>query len=198
MINKLGDMNVYLLLAHPDKQSFNGQLANEYEKALILAGNMVRRQNLGDMIFDPILWKGYASHQELEPDLKTAQDNIIWCNHWVIIYPVWWGSVPALFKGFLDRTLHPGFAFNYNKHNSFWDKLLKGRSAHLITTSDAPWWWLWWSYRNSDFNTIKRATLQYCGIKPVALTRIDRLRFLDESKRKQKILALLKKIKNDR
>ena len=184
-------MNVYILLAHPNKQSFNGKLADEYEKSAKLAGNDVRRQNLGDLDFDPILWK---SVQELEPDLKTAQDNILWCNHWVIIYPVWWGSVPALLKGFIDRTMQPGFAYRHHERGPFWDKLLKGRSAHLFATSDAPWWWLWLNYRNSDFNTMKRATLLYCGIKPVTHTRIDRVRFMNEVVRNQKIKEVVKKI----
>ncbi|KGO95079.1 NAD(P)H-dependent oxidoreductase [Flavobacterium subsaxonicum] len=187
-------MNVYILLAHPEKQSFNGQIANEYENAARLAGHVVRRQNLGDMDFDPILWKGYAVVQELEPDLKMAQSNILWCNHWVIIYPVWWGSVPALLKGFFDRTLLPGFAFRHHTKGSLWDKLLKGRSAHLITTSDAPWWWLYFSYRNSDLNTVKRAIFYYCGITPVTHTRVGRVRFLDEDMRRQKISKLLKNI----
>lgn len=102
----LPSMKIYLLLAHPDKNSFNGALTDAYETAALAKGHTVRCQNLGDMNFDPILWKGYHTVQELEPDLKEAQNNILWCEHWVIIYPIWWGSLPALFKGFIDRTLY--------------------------------------------------------------------------------------------
>lgn len=185
-------MNVFILLAHPDKTSFNGQLADACEKSYLEKGHQVRRQNIGDMQFDPVLWKGYAVIQELEPDLKRAQENILWCNKWVIIYPVWWGSVPALFKGFLDRTLLPGFAFKYHKKDPFWDKYLTKRSAHVITTSDAPGMWLWWQYGNSDIKAIRKATLEFSGIKPVKITRIGRVRYLDEKQR----MRIMEKIRN--
>lgn len=176
-------MKIYILLTHPDKNSLNGALADAYEQSALEKGHEVRRQNLGDMRFDPILWHGYKTIQELEPDLKTAQENILWCEHWVIFYPIWWGSVPAIFKGFLDRTLYSGFAYKYHKTDPLWDKLLKGRSAHIFTTSDAPWWWIYFAYRNSDLNMVKRAVLQFCGISPVKTTRFSGVRLSEEKTR---------------
>jgi putative NADPH-quinone reductase len=173
-------MKVFILLAHPNTNSFNGALADAYEKSAKEHGHAVRRQNLGDMNFDPVLWEGYNKIQELEPDLKESQDNILWCEKWVIFYPIWWGSVPAILKGFLDRTLYSGFAYKYHDTGLFWDKLLKGRSAHIFTTCDAPAWWIFFMYRNSDVNMLKRATLNFCGIKPVKVTRIDRIRNRDK------------------
>ncbi len=180
-------MKVYLLLGHPNETSFNGQLADAYEKALLEKGHQVRRQNIGTMQFDPILWKGYAAIQELETDLKQAQENILWCDKWIIIYPVWWGAVPAILKGFLDRTLLPGFAFKYHDKDPFWDKYLRNKSAHIITTSDAPSIWLWWQYGNSDIKAIRKATLEFCGIRPVKVTRISRVKYLDEKQRRHVI-----------
>ena len=188
-------MNIYILLAHPDTESFNGQIADTYQAQALKMGHEVRRQNLGEMKFDPILWKGYKVPQQLEADLITTQENIRWCEKWVIIYPVWWGSVPALFKGFLDRTLCPGFAFKYHENNPFWDKLLKGRSAELIITSDSPWWWIWLQNRNSDSNSIKRATLQFCGIKPVKIKRINNMRFVKNIDRQNLLSAITDSIK---
>ncbi|MEO3402901.1 NAD(P)H-dependent oxidoreductase [Mucilaginibacter sp. CAU 1740] len=184
-------MKIYILLAHPNKNSFNGQIANQYERAAISNGHEVRRQDLGEMRFDPILWKGYAQVQELEPDLRQAWGNITWCDKWVIIYPVWWGSVPALLKGFIDRTLLPGAAFKYHTKDPFWDKQLSRKTAHVITTSDAPAIWLWWQYGNSDIKAIKKATLEFCGIKPVKTTRISRVKYLDSGDRQRKIARLL-------
>jgi putative NADPH-quinone reductase len=169
-------MKIFLLLAHPNKDSFNGAIADTYEKTALEKGHEVRRLNLGEMQFDPILWGGYKGEQKLEPDLLKAREHIGWCEHWVIVYPVWWGSLPGLFKGFLDRALLPGYAFKYHKDGPMWDKLLKGRSAHILRTSDGPWWWLWAVYRNSDVNTLKQATLKFCGINPVKVTSIGQLR----------------------
>ena len=184
-------MKLYVLLAHPDKESFNGQLADAYCEGARAKGHEVRIQRLGDMRFDPILWKGLKVIQQLEPDLLEAQQNISWCERWVIVYPMWWGSVPALFKGFLDRTLHPGFAYKYHETGPWWDKLLKGRSAHIITTCDSPSIYAWWQYRNSDLNAVKQATLKFCGISPVKVTRFDRVRFSDEGKRARWVKRLV-------
>ena len=171
-----GQMRIYLLLGHPDSDSFNGALAEAYEAKARAAGHDVRRQNLGDMQFDPILWYGYHTVQELEPDLLEAQRNIMWCDHWVIIYPIWWGSIPALLKGFFDRALSAGFAYRYHETDPMWDGLLTGRTAQVITTSDAPRIWTFLAYRNSDLGTVKYATLRFCGVKPVKVTRLDRMK----------------------
>ena len=186
-------MKLYILLAHPDKESFNGKIFETYIQRAVELGHEIKTQSLGELNFDPILWKGYKVIQELEPDLKKAQEYIQWCEKWVIIYPIWWGNLPALLKGFIDRVLYSGFAYKYHTNDPFWDKLLKGRSAQIITTSDAPSWWIWWQYRNSDLNALKRATLEFCGISPVLVKRIDRLRYRSVQDR-EKILEEIKKI----
>ena len=169
-------MRIYVLLGHPKTQSFNGALADAYVEQARSAGHEVRRQNLGELQFDPVLWNGYDGIQPLEPDLLAAQENITWCEHWVVFYPIWWGSVPAVLKGFFDRTLYSGFAYHYHDNDPMWDGLLKGRSAQIFTTSDAPNLWTLLAYRNGDLSTVKNATLKFCGIHPVKVTRFDRMK----------------------
>src|SRR3989344_5993133 len=126
---------VFILLGHPDVDSFNCTLADEYERGAKEAGHEVRRMNLGEMKFNPILHKGYKEKQELEPDLIAFHDNIRWCEHFVVFYPSWWSTMPALLKGLIDRTWLPDFAFNFTSDFT-WKKLLKGKSATMIVTSD--------------------------------------------------------------
>ncbi len=176
-------MKIYLLLAHPSTNSFNAALADAYEARAKERGHEVRRQNLGVLMFDPVLKTEQNAIQELEPDLKQAQDSITWCERWVIFYPLWWGSVPALFKGFIDRTLQSGFAYQYHDKDPLWDKLLKGRSAQVFITSDAPRIWIALQYRNSDIHALKYATLEFCGIAPVKVTRFCGVRNSDKKRR---------------
>lgn len=188
-------MKIYVLLGHPDKESFNGQLFDRYVATAKKRGHEVRGQQLGAMHFDPVLWKGYGEKQELEPDLKTAQEHILWCDKWVLIYPMWWGSVPAILKGFFDRVLTPGFAFKYHEKDPFWDKLLKGRSYELINTCDAPKLWVWFQYRNGDFYTIKKATLEFCGLKKAKVWRLDKMKYKNEQDREKILLKIENSIK---
>src|SRR3989344_2736177 len=102
---------IFILLGHPDEDSFNCTLANEYQRGAEVVGHEVRRVNISDMEFDPVLHHGYRLIQELEPDLKAFQENMRWCEHFVVFYPSWWSTMPALLKGLFDRTWIPGFAF---------------------------------------------------------------------------------------
>ncbi|MDQ3597876.1 MAG: NAD(P)H-dependent oxidoreductase, partial [Pseudomonadota bacterium] len=74
---------------------------------------------------------------------------------------------PALMKGFIDRILLSGFAFKYRKGKAFPDKLLKGRTAHLLVTLDTPAWYYRWFYRMPALHQMRKTTLAFCGIQPI-------------------------------
>ena len=107
---------------------------------------------------------------------RPAQELIQWANHLVWLYPVWWGGLPALLKGFLDRVFLPGFAFKKRENSVWWDKLLTGKSARIISTLDQPPWYYWLIYRAPSHRAMKQCTLEFCGITPVRITSIGPLR----------------------
>ncbi len=176
-------MRTLIILGHPDKNSFCACLANSYEKGAKEKGGDVKRINLSDLRFDPILRNGYKKVQNLEPDLVEAQQLIKWANHLVFVFPVWWSSPPALLKGFIDRIFLPGYAFKYRENSLKWDKLLVGRSARLIVTSDAPVVWLYLVYFHPAINMMKKAILEFCGVSPVSVTSFGMIKNADEKKR---------------
>lgn len=161
---------ILVILGHPNNDSFCGAIANSYAESGRAAGHELRLISVGDLSFDPLLHTGSISVQELEPDLVAAQASITWAQHIVFVYPIWWGSMPALLKGFIDRVFLAGFAFKYREGSPFWDRLLSGRSAHLLVTMDAPPWFFRWVYRMPGHNQMKRSILEFCGIKPVTIS----------------------------
>jgi putative NADPH-quinone reductase len=170
------DKKILVILGHPDEESLCGALAQAYVEGTKEAAVEVRELKLGELNFDPTLWKGYKKIQALEPDLVKAQELILWADHMVFIYPNWWGTMPALMKGFFDRAFLPGFAFKYRENSSFWDKLLSGRTAHLIVTMDTPPWYYRWVYRRPGHNEMKRTILGFCGIKVKNITEFAMVR----------------------
>jgi len=175
---------VLIILAHPDGSSYNGALAEAYARGALQAGHEVKLIKLGELSFDPILHKGYKEIQVLEPDLKRVQEEIKWSRHLVLVFPTWWGSFPALLKGFIDRVVLPGFAFKYHKNDPLWDKLLKGRSGRIITTMGGPSWFYTLFWFSPGVNAVKKAFLGFCGVDPVRVTKIDQMTGASEKKLK--------------
>lgn len=181
---------ILIINGHPDQESFNAALARAYKQGAIKSGAEVRELVLRELDFQPNLQFGYRKRTELEPDLLAAQEHITWAEHIVWVFPVWWGSVPALLKGFLDRTFLPGFAYQKRENSLLLDGLLHGKTARIISTIDQPAWYYRLVYARPTFHAMKKLTLELCGIKPVKTTMIGPIRLSKESFR----AAWLKKI----
>ena len=129
--------NILIILANParERKSFGEVLALAYQKEAEAAGYHTELIKLASLKFDPILHEGYAKEQILEPDILSCQKNMLEADHWVIIYPLWQFMVPALLKGFLERTLISG------PPNRLTDPLihpLKKKTIRLIQTMGMP------------------------------------------------------------
>jgi len=161
---------ILVINGHPDKEGFCTALANAYKKGADAAGIECKLIDLIDLKFDPILRYGYRQRTELEPDLLAVQQDILDSDHLVFVYPTWWGTYPALLKGFIDRVFLPQFAFKYREDSLLWNKLLKGKSARLIVTMDTPKWYYSLIYHNPGHNAMKKGVLKFCGFNPVKIT----------------------------
>lgn len=156
---------IVIICGHPDADSFSGTILDHYQAAAEEAGHEVRRYNLGELHFDPILHKGYKEIQQLEPDLLMLQEAIRECDHLVIAYPNWWCTMPALLKGMFDRIWLPGFAFNFNKQTNKVEKHMTGKTARVIILSGSHsplrTWWQFGDYTNE----IQYGILDFAGFK---------------------------------
>ncbi len=172
---------IALIIGHPDKESYNFALAKAYRKGAESSGFEIQEIIIQDLNFNPNLQFGYRKRTDLEPDLLKSQEILKWANHLVWIYPVWWGSVPAIMKGFLDRVLLPGFAFSKRKDSLWWDKHFADKSARLICTLDQPSWYYKWFYSRPSHKAMKKLTLNFIGVKKVRTTTIGPIRLSKEN-----------------
>jgi NAD(P)H dehydrogenase (quinone) len=133
-------MKHLIVAAHPAIDSFTMALTRAYAEELEALGHTQRTRDLYRMGFDPVL----AAHELLpvsaahpaSADVVAAQDEIWWADALTVIYPLWWLSMPAMMKGYIDRVFARGFA--YESANGTVHGLLSGKQAVSITVSGAP------------------------------------------------------------
>lgn len=176
---------ILIINSNPNKESFGWALAKSYFDGASVVSDNVKIINLIELNYDPILKDGFNNGTPLENDLVIAQQLISEADHIVILYPNWWGTYPALLKGFIDRVFLPGFAFEYQKSSPLPKKLLKGKTARLIVTMDTPVWYFWFWYRSPGTNSLIRCILNYCGISHVKATYFTPVRKSTELIRNQ-------------
>lgn len=176
---------ILVIQGHPSEDSFNHALAEAYKKGASESGAEVKEIVIRDLHFNLNLQYGYRKNLELEEDLVRSQELIKWADHLVFVYPSWWGTLPALLKGFIDRVFLPGFSFKYRKDSPMWDKLLTGRSARVIVTMDAPVWYYYLVQGKPGHNAMKKSILEYCGVKPVRFTNLSPIRKSSDEQRKK-------------
>jgi NAD(P)H dehydrogenase (quinone) len=177
--------NILIINGHPNPASFNFALVEAYKKGALKTDATIETITIADLKFSPNLQFGYQKRTELEPDLLESWDKIKRADHLVWIHPVWWGGLPAITKGFIDRLFLPGMAFQYRENSVWWDKLLKGKTAHIITTLDQPGWYYRLFFGRPSVNQLKKSTLEFCGITPVKVSYIGVIKTADSNQREK-------------
>ena len=175
---------ILIINGHPNKDSFNFAIVAAYQRGALASRAEVKEIVISELDFNPNLKYGYQKRTDLEPDLIEAWEKIKWADHLVWVHPVWWGGLPAMTKGFIDRLFLPGFVFQYKENSVRIEKLLKSKTAHVITTLDQPSWYYRMVFGRPSVNQLKKAVLEFCGVKPVKVTYIGIVRNSKEETRK--------------
>lgn len=184
---------ILLINGHPNPESLNAAFVQAYKEALDNKEVEVKVLAIHAMNFEPSLKFGYTKRMEVESDILLAQELITWADHLVWFHPVWWGGLPALTKGIIDRVFTPGFAFKYRDNSVWWDKLLTGKTARIITSLDQPAIYYRMMFGRPSVNQLKKSTLQFCGIKPVKVSYFGPIRNSSEVQRR-KMIAKVEKL----
>ena len=173
---------ILVIDAHPDGGSFCDALARAYLDGA-KGTHEVRVIRLRELAFDPILHGGFTTPTPFEPALLEAREAIRWCQHLVLVTPNWWASVPALLKGFIDRVFLPGFGVDYLEGFPYIHKLLRGRSARVIYTQNAPQWLAFLAREDLFWRFVRRAFLGHCGFRPIKRTIVAPMEHASDARR---------------
>ncbi len=164
-------MNISIILAHPNPESFNHAIARTVAEALRKNGHNPKLHDLYAEKFDPLFTKG-----ELDTTLPVPKDidsqcrEIVNADGVVIIHPNWWGQPPAILKGWVDRVLRMGLAYRFDTN----DKgegvpvgLLRAKSAVVFNTANTPPDRELAAFGDPLETLWKRCIFDLCGVKKV-------------------------------
>lgn len=135
-------MNILLILAHPNQQSFNHAMAQTAMSQLQKNGHSVIFHDLYAEKFDPILeWQEIPEKASLSQAIQNHCKELAEADGIVIVHPNWWGQPPAILTGWIDRLFRPGIAYRFlegDKGEGVPVGLLKAKTAVVFNTANTP------------------------------------------------------------
>lgn len=159
---------ICLINAHPDPSAerFCHALADAYQAGAESGGHAVRRVNAGAIEYG---FLSSAAEFEHGPDgeLAEVREAIAWCDHLLLIYPLWLGSLPAKAKALLEHVARGGFLVDVAQDDEWPAKKMKGKSARLIVTMGMPGFAYRLFLRSHSVRALESGILAMAGFKPV-------------------------------
>lgn len=164
-------MRVSVLLAHPQQGSFNHAIAETVVAALKANGHEVMYHDLYEEGFDPVLRRDEIPKGALlNPAIQMHCREISEAEGIVLVHPNWWGQPPAILKGWMDRVLRPGIAYEFVENDAGAGipvGLLKAGAALVFNTSNTPQDRETAVFRDPLERIWKDCIFDLCGIKNV-------------------------------
>ena len=135
-------MKALLILGHPTEGSFNHAIADTTVSKLRENGHEVTYHDLYAEKFDPLLLgEEIPKDAELDPQIEKHCREIKEADGIIIIHPNWWGQPPAILKGYIDRVIRAGVAYEFlegDNGEGVPNGLLKAETAIVFNTSNTP------------------------------------------------------------
>lgn len=113
-------MKVLTVVVHPRIDSFTFAIADRFVQGLQDAGHETEVLDLHRSRFNPVLWEEdepdwSTDHKSYSPEVESEMNRMKQYEALAYIFPIWWYSVPAMLKGYIDRVWNNGFAYGSSK-----------------------------------------------------------------------------------
>lgn len=186
-------MKFLIIDSHPYEKSFNRSLTKGISETLV-SKHEVDTINLIEDGFDPVMnsedLKVFADGKSVDPKVLIYQEKIKNADVLIFSFPIWWGSMPAILKGFFDKVFLKDFAYVYGKYGML--KGLLNKEAYVITTMETPKVIYNLFLHNPIQNQFISGTLGMSGIKTKKYFQIDKINTKTDEERKETFDSILK------
>lgn len=165
-------MNILIVTAHPGNGGHTKRIADTYAESSRACGHEIQiidlyaKENMMDYLtFEDI--------REYKPSKiqERFKEQVRWAHEIVVVHPIWWASVPAIMKNWVDMTFWKKFAYRYTKEGDV-EKLLVGKTAKIFATAGGPAWYhyipisplrAFWEICIFEFSGVEVTDVKICG-----------------------------------
>lgn len=194
-------MKVLIVYAHPNRESFTYAVLEQLQNGLERGQHEVHTVDLYGEAFDPVLViNAEKRRRDLvhDPYTERYRSLIAAADHLIFVYPVWWHSMPAILRGFIERTFVSGFAYSFQGKSAnrlLPQGLLRGKSVWCVYTLDAPRFVAWC---DPGWLSIRYSILWYCGLRKIKRFYLPGVKRTSPESRRQWLDHLYEKAVNIR
>lgn len=189
-------MKIVIVFNHPYEGSFCNAILQSVTKGLDSAKHQIDLIHLDKDNFNPVMTagdlKGFRDKKPIDPKVIEYSNRIKNAEHLVFIFPIWWELMPAMTKGFIDKVIFPGTAYDYtNTSNTrmkpLWGKL---KGITMISTMNTPKWLYWFLFGNAVKKAMLLGTFWKIGFKNRRWMSFNQVKMVSADKRKNWLTEL--------
>lgn len=195
-------MKVVIVFNHPYDGSFCNAILQSVTNGLTNGNHQVDLIHLDKDSFNPVMTatdlKGFRDKKPIDPKVIEYSNKIKNADHLIFIFPIWWELMPAMTKGFIDKIIFPGVAYDYtNAENTrmkpLWNNL---KGVTIITTMNTPNWLYWLLFGNAIKKAMLLGTFWKIGFKNRKWISFNQVKMVSSEKRKKWLTELETKFLN--
>lgn len=189
-------MKVVIVFNHPYEGSFCNAILHSVSKGLKEADHEIDLIHLDKDNFNPVMTaedlRAFRDKNPVDPKAIEYQKRIKSADHLILIFPIWWELMPALMKGFVDKVIFPGVAYDYtNSSNTLMKPLwINIKSVTMITTMNTPYWLYWLLFGNAIKKAMMLGTFWKMGYKNRKWISFNQVKMVSREKREKWLLNL--------
>ncbi|HTE31668.1 MAG TPA: NAD(P)H-dependent oxidoreductase [Chryseolinea sp.] len=192
-------MKVVVVFNHPYDGSYCNAILQSVIAGIRKGNHEVDVIHLDKDGFNPVMTaedlKAYKCQNSIDPKVLEYKSRIDQADHLIFIFPIWWELMPALTKGFIDKVIFPGVAYEYgNKNHTRMNPLwIKIKGITMITTMNSPGILYWGVFGNAIQRAVMRGTFWKMGYKNRKWISLNMVKMVSEDKRKKWLTKLEEK-----
>ncbi|HVU56914.1 MAG TPA: NAD(P)H-dependent oxidoreductase [Puia sp.] len=193
-------MRTAVVFNHPYEGSYCNAVLSAVLTGLQKGGHEADLFHLDNDGFDPVMHaadlKGFRDGAPVDPKVLEYRSRLEQADHLVLIFPIWWELMPAMTKGFIDKVIFPGVAYDYD-NSGRWPKMVKRwprlKGVTLITTMNTHSSVYRWIFGNAIKKALFAGTFWKMGYGPRKWINLNMVKFVSEKKRKKWLSSLEKR-----